>query len=389
MDDRIGVRLDRRVKIEWSGAIGSLVDTTPTEGDLSGAWEASNTETSVVQLSTSGSGTDARFTTVTDGSGNPTVTITTAGTGYADDDTIVLRDAGSTSSTATITILTEQDPITDFYTDANHDVLRLSSGNITVNGAAEFGPIIKITGLNNGTYNIDSSLNLQQLPRVGQRFTSSSITGDLVNNTGVIYKIISSTSTANEQADIKITPSVAKDASWDTNTILTFEDHNIVYVVETGEQINKSAVAGTLANGTPFSRQKGNLTPAIFAGISYDFRYQFSQQFVKNNDNSINSGRLQLRNFEVSYANTGGFEVEVSPRPYDSLYREVNTRAFTGKVVGTVITGIMPLETGVLRVPVYCNSKDVRITVNSKAWLPLALQSADWEALQVLRSQRI
>ena len=67
----------------------------------------------------------------------------------------------------------------------------------------------------------------------------------------------------------------------------------------------------------------------------------------------------------------------------------MNTRAFTGKVVGTVVTGIMPLETGVLRVPVYCNSKDARITVSSKEWLPVALQSADWEALQVLRSQRI
>ena len=110
---------------------------------------------------------------------------------------------------------------------------------------------------------------------------------------------------------------------------------------------------------------------------------------LKNNDNSINSGRLQLRNFEVSYANTGAFEVEVAPRPFDSLYREVNTRAFTGKVVGTSLLGIMGLETGVLRIPVYCNSKDARITVSSKEWLPVALQSADWEALQVLRSQRI
>jgi hypothetical protein len=284
---------------------------------------------------------------------------------------------------------TSTDAITDFYTDANHDVLRSGSGNITIDGTAEFGPVIKITGLNNGTYNADETLNLQQLPRVGQRFTSSAITGDLDAKTGTIYKVISATSTADGKADIKITPSVAKDASWDASTILTFEDRKVIYVVETGEQVNETAVAGILASGTSFSIQKGNTTPVIFAGIPYDFRYQFSQQFVKNNDNSINSGRLQMRNFEVSYANTGGFEVEVAPRPYDSLYREVNTRSFTGKVVGTVITGIMPLETGVLRIPVYCNSKDARITVSSKAWLPLALQSADWEALQVLRSQRI
>ena len=290
----------------------------------------------------------------------------------------VKLDGGSTST----------DAITDFYNDVNHDVVKLS-GNITVDGSAEYGPVIKITGLNNGTYNADQTLNLQQLPRVGQRFTSSAIAGDLEANTGQIYKIVSATSTANEKADIKITPSVSQDAKWDTNTILTFEDRKVIYVVETGEQVKEAAVAGILASGTTFSIQKGNTTPVIFAGVPYDFRYQFSQQFVKNNDNSINSGRLQLRNFEISYANTGGFQVEVAPRPFDSLYREVNTRSFTGKVVGTVITGIMSLETGVLRIPVYCNSKDARITVSSKEWLPVALQSADWEALQVLRSQRI
>ena len=281
------------------------------------------------------------------------------------------------------------DAITDFYTDANHDVLRSGSGNITIDGTAEYGPVVKITGLNNGTYNADETLNLQQLPRVGQRFTSSAIAGDLVANTGEIYKVVKAVSTADGKADVTITPSVSADAKWDTSTILTFEDRKIVYVVETGEEIKEAAVAGVLASGTGFSKQKGNTTPVIFAGIPYDFRYEFSQQFVKNNDNSINSGRLQLRNFEISYANTGGFEVEVAPRPYDSLYREVNTRAFTGKVVGTSLLGIMGLETGVLRVPVYCNSKDARITVSSKLWPPLALQSADWEALQVLRSQRI
>jgi hypothetical protein len=294
--------------------------------------------------------------------------------------------------------------ILDFYDDANHDVL--SSGDIKAAENGAYGPVIKITGLDNGTYNADETLNLQQLPRVGQRFTSSSLTGNLVNNTGVIYKVVSAVSTGDGKADIGITPSVAEDAKWDTNTVLTFEDRRVVYVVETGEvvkstktvdgvQTYKSAtelaadISGILTNGTYFSKQKGNTTPVIFAGIPYDFRYEFSQQFVKNDDNSINSGRLQLRNFEVSYANTGGFEVEVAPKPFDSRRRKVTTKAFTGKVLGTVITGIMPLETGVLRVPVYCNSRDARITVSSKTWLPLALQSADWEALQVLRSQRI
>ena len=278
--------------------------------------------------------------------------------------------------------------ITDFYDDVNHDVLRSGSGNIQVDGT-QFGPLIKIKGLNNGTYNADSTLNLQQIPRVGQRFTSAAMAGDLEKNTGVIYQVVKSVSMADGKADITITPSIAKEAPWTNNTILTFEDRKVVYVVETGEEIKESSVAGVLTSGTGFSTGKGNTSPVIFAGTPYDFKYQFSEQFVKNNDNSINSGRLQLRNFEISYANTGNFEVEVAPRPYDSLYRDINKRHFTAKVVGNYIQGQLDLETGVLRVPVYCNSKDARITVSSKTWHPVALQSADWEALQALRNQRI
>ena len=147
--------------------------------------------------------------------------------------------------------------------------------------------------------------------------------------------------------------------------------------------------SGPLATINVLEWARKHKTPVIYAGVPYDFRYQFSQQFVKSNENSINSGRLQLRNFEISYDKTGAFTVEISPRPFDALYRDVNIREFTGVIVGTSLLGQKELETGVFRVPVYCNSKDVKITVNSKSWYPLALQSADWEALQVLRNQRV
>ena len=238
---------------------------------------------------------------------------------------------------------------------------------------AGYGPVIKIKGLNNG-----------YLPRFGQLFTST-------ENTGVTYKVTSVTVDPNDatKAQIGITPSVAQDVAWANNTVLTFEAREPVYVVETGEEIAASKVVGTLLQGTTYSGQKGNTTPDIFAGVRYDFRYQFSEQYVKNNDNSINSGRLQMRNFEISYANSGNFSVEVAPRPFDELYRKINTKDFTAKVIGSALVGNLQLETGVLRVPVYCNSTDARVTVTSKAWHPVALQSADWEALQVLRSQRI
>ena len=363
MDDKIGVRLDRRYRI--TSMVYTLKDYTPTP---SAAWQASQTDTGVSQASTTGTGTGMLFTTVTDASGNPTFTITTQGSGYNLGDTITVTDPGSTSNTAVVT------PYVLPYGDSNYDKLT-ASGDVQVDTSvvAGYGPVIKIKGLNNG-----------YLPRFGQLFTSAAI-GE------VTYKVTSVTVDPNDatKAQIGITPSIAQEVAWANNTVLTFEAREPVYVVETGEEIAASKVVGTLLQGTTYSGQKGNTTPDIFAGVRYDFRYQFSEQYVKNNDNSINSGRLQMRNFEISYANSGNFSVEVAPRPFDELYRKINTKDFTAKVIGSALVGNLQLETGVLRVPIYCNSTDARVTVTSKAWHPVALQSADWEALQVLRSQRI
>ena len=258
------------------------------------------------------------------------------------------------------------------YSDADYD--KLTTSTVQVSGSGQFGSNLKLKNLNT-TGNF--------APRVGQTFSASGVSGTK-------YKVIGTEALASDNTcTIKITPSIAESAKWDDGKVLTFDEREVEYIVETGEKIASSQLAGVLANGTQLSNQRGNSTPIVYAGIPYDFRYQFSQQFVKNNDNSINSGRLQIRNFEISYDKTGAFTVEVSPRPFDNLYRDVNIREFTGVIVGTSLLGKKQLETGVFRVPVYCNSKDGKITVNSTSWYPLALQSADWEALQVLRNQRV
>lgn len=230
--------------------------------------------------------------------------------------------------------------------------------------------------------------NVSVVPRVGQTFTSNHD----ANNT---YTVVDVGVLSGDTVEIEITPSIAPELSIDqggpipNNTMLMFEERSVVYVVETGEVIQASQVAGVLQNGTTYSKSRDNSTPVIFAGIPYDFKYQFSEQFVKSGETSINSGRLQMRNFEISYDRTGFFEVEVSPKPFDNRLRKIFKRTFTGRRIGSLFLGKQELDTGVFRVPVYVNSKDVKITVSSDSWLPLSLQSADYEAFQVLRNQRI
>ena len=255
----------------------------------------------------------------------------------------------------------------DKVTDTTVQVKTSSSDGV-------FGSKIPLDGLDTGG---DFS------PRIGQTFTAGGVAGQT-------YEVIDTEEiNSSNEATIAITPSVAEDAKWLNNKVLTFNEREVQYIVETGEKVSASQVASFLVKGTDLSIQRGNTQPVIYAGISYNFEYQFSEQFLKSNDNSINSGRLQMRNFEIYYDKTGYFRVKVSPKPHDALYRDITTSEFTGVIIGSSLLGNKTLDTGVFRVPVYVNSKDVKVTVTSDSWYPVALQSADWEAMQVLRNQRI
>ena len=86
-----------------SGNIISITDTTPTA-----TWAVNETNLNIEALSTSGSGIYSDWNIVTDGSGNPTITIGNGGQGFAVSDTITLRDPREdpTTDIATVTVAT-------------------------------------------------------------------------------------------------------------------------------------------------------------------------------------------------------------------------------------------------------------------------------------------
>jgi len=301
----------------------------------------------------------------------------------------IRADLTGTEYRVTDVVPVEADPIFTF-TAATTDVITSSAVHGLVNDDTVQ---LTTTGVLPAGLSLNTTYYVLTTPATNTLTLSAAKDGTVVNITGTgtgVHTLNVLTTT------ITVTPSIARDDAWADGKELYFNERQIEYIVETGEKLKatgtetlEAVLAGALVNGTELSLQRANSTPTVYAGVPYNFKYQFSEQFVKSNDNSINSGRLQMRNFEISYDKTGGFSVEVSPLPHDSRLRDVNVKEFTGVTVGSSLTGTKLLDTGVFRVPVYCNSKDVKITVNSESWYPLALQSADWEALQVLRNQRI
>lgn len=116
----------------------------------------------------------------------------------------------------------------------------------------------------------------------------------------------------------------------------------------------------------------------FFIGEKYTFKYQFSQQYVRltgsGSRTAIKEGRLQIRNWTVSYDNTGYFQVNITPKG-----RDTTTETFTGAIVGSGTVNGISLEDGDYTFAVQSRNEDLVITLTNDEYLPSAFINAEWQ----------
>ena len=124
----------------------------------------------------------------------------------------------------------------------------------------------------------------------------------------------------------------------------------------------------------------------VWGGLKYTFKYQFSEQVLKNNNVAVTTGRMQLRNFHIVFSDSSFFKVKIKP---DNRNETVKT--FTGRVLGSEQNkvGVTPIATGSFKVPVLAESSKVKITIENDSHLPCAFQSAEYEAMYKDRTRRL
>ena len=133
----------------------------------------------------------------------------------------------------------------------------------------------------------------------------------------------------------------------------------------------------------------GDLTSAnLWIGEQYEFSFQFSQQFIQIADSagsriSVREGRLQIRNWNVSYNDTGYFTTEVVP-----VGRSTSTSAFTGTTTGTGALGVVNLSDGDYTFAVQSENDKLTITIKNDSHLPSNFINANWQGYYVTASSR-
>lgn len=132
------------------------------------------------------------------------------------------------------------------------------------------------------------------------------------------------------------------------------------------------------AMGSPTITIDGDQTSTKFyVGEVYEFRYEFSTQYVKESggtsNSSIKEGRLQLRNMTVAYDKTGFFKTEVTP-----YRRAVSNDTFTAPI-GTAVAGQVNLDNGNFRFSIQSQNEKVTIALVNDSYLPSTFINAEWE----------
>ena len=158
-------------------------------------------------------------------------------------------------------------------------------------------------------------------------------------------------------------------------TTIPYTDASVIYIAQTGKIIELSDVAARLAN-----------SEVVYAGIPFEFKYQFSEPVVKSGDKSITTGKLHIRNYAVVYNKTGFFQAEVTHSK-----RTPYVRNFTGRIVGaaTNILNTAAIDSGTYRFGVLGHGDETSIVLKSSSHFPCVFQSAEWEGFFVLRSRRL
>lgn len=124
----------------------------------------------------------------------------------------------------------------------------------------------------------------------------------------------------------------------------------------------------------------------LLVGQPFESLYRFSPVLMRDNQGApIVGSQLQLKTWGVSFEDSMGFELVVSP-----AMRKSWTHKFTPKKTGLnlVLSQNAPTS-GLFRVPVGGSGETTRIELRSGSHYPCAFTGATWEADYTVRSRRV
>ena len=199
----------------------------------------------------------------------------------------------------------------------------------------------------------------------------------------------------NVHLDRKLTIAAGSGTFDGTNTTIPIPwpvtDGSYAAVVTTDQPKTAGILLEVHDDGAGGAYVKGDYSGCdLIVGRKYTFRYKFSPLMIRTVSGQAQKadtvGRLQIRRMGVNFAETGYFQVKVTP-----FGRDTYTYTYTGKILGlpSATLGRLELNSGKFNFPVLSQNTTVDIELTSDSPLPCSFLSVDWEGFYVRRSKSV
>ncbi|WP_419810804.1 hypothetical protein [Bacterioplanoides sp.] len=150
-----------------------------------------------------------------------------------------------------------------------------------------------------------------------------------------------------------------------------------------------SRTVGVSLDGRVISNIQAAHTQGIpmYIGEPFTMSYLFSRQTVRDqNGRPQVEQRAQMRRMLLNYNKTGGFSFKVTPD-----FRPTKTIDFTPRVLGkgSNILNRAVIDTGTFTGFVLAKSDGVAIEIESDTWVPVTIQTAEWDGVLTRKRVRV
>lgn len=185
--------------------------------------------------------------------------------------------------------------------------------------------------------------------------------------------------------------SITYDAlTFETTIVLPYDTPSVVEFYQTGNKNFTPLADMTKVSDTTYVIPGDVTSMGITCGINYEFLYEFSQQYLReensDGESSIQDGRLQLRYFSVIYTDSSYFEAHVAPTNGPTAITIFNGRTLADP---DNVVDVIPLDTGEFKFPVFAQNEEVSIKLINNQPYRSAFGSVEWTANYRQKARRV
>lgn len=186
------------------------------------------------------------------------------------------------------------------------------------------------------------------------------------------------------------------DTSFVTPYIIADEEDNLIegikIINKQGFPIPVTQIRNTTSNGVTYTTiwLKGDLSDEpVYIGFPFESKWEMPIIYYRQqtqNGTKVVEGTLMLRDINLCYADTGHFEVKVTPKYSTNITSEFE---FTGKIVGmkSATLGHIEVSSGNFLIPIIARNEEVTIEITNNGYLPSCFLSMEWLGDLIIRGQ--